>query len=193
MKWVKRSLIGILLLGISYTCLVFFLILQGTQATPSNNPETILVLGVQVKGTTKETAYPSTVLKERLTTAIPYIKKHPHAIVIVCGGQGTDEPDSEASAMAHYLVNHGVKEKQIIQENTSTRTKENIVNAEKKRTLGNTVIVTSDFHMYRSLLLAKRLGISEVSGLPAASTSSAKTNTYLREIVALGYGLLFDY
>lgn len=170
-----------------------FLILQGTHAVPKNDPETILILGAQVKGKTKDSAYPSTVLKERLTTAIPYIKKHPTATVIVCGGQGEDEPDSEASVMANYLVHHGITENQIIQENTSTRTKENIVNAKQKHALGRTVIVTSDFHMYRALLLAKRLGIHEVSGLPAPSTSSAKTKTYLREIVALGYGLLFDY
>ncbi|MFD1902147.1 hypothetical protein GQR36_23035 [Enterococcus termitis] len=47
--------------------------------------------------------------------------------------------------------------------------------------------------MYRSKLLAKRLGISEISGLPAVSKSSAKFKTYVREVCALGYGLLFDH
>ncbi|MBO0440796.1 YdcF family protein [Candidatus Enterococcus ikei] len=193
MKWVKRIMLIIISLGIMYTGLIFFLILSGTKDQATTTPDTVLILGAQVKGSSKENAYPSTVLKERLDAAIPYLKEHPNATAIVCGGQGSDEPDSEANVMAEYLRVHGISQKQILTEDTSTRTKENIQNAQKKQTLGNTVIVTSDFHMYRSKLLAKRLGISEISGLPSVSKSSAKFKTYVREICALGYGLLFDH
>lgn len=183
----------ILGVGLTYTGLVLFLIFSGTKDMPTENPDTVLILGAQVKGSSKNTAYPSTVLKERLDAAVPYLKKQPKATVIVCGGQGSDEPDSEANVMANYLKTNGISQKQILIEDTSTRTKENIQNAQKKQALGNTVIVTSDFHMYRSKLLAKRLGISEISGLPSVSKSSATFKTYVREICALGYGLLFDH
>ncbi|MGX7151064.1 YdcF family protein [Enterococcus ureasiticus] len=193
MKWVKRIMLIIIGVGIIYAGLVLFLILSGTKDQPTAAPDTVLILGAQVKGTSKDNAYPSTVLKERLDAAIPYLKEHPTATAIVCGGKGSDEPDSEANVMAEYLRVHGISQKQILTEDTSTRTKENIQNAQEKQALGNTVIVTSDFHMYRSKLLAKRLGISEISGLPAVSKSSARFKTYVREIVALGYGLLFDH
>ncbi|MBO0467380.1 YdcF family protein [Enterococcus plantarum] len=193
MKWVKRMMLIIIGLGITYTALVLFLILSGTKEQPTATPDTVLILGAQVRGTSKDHAYPSTVLKERLDAAVPYLKEHPAATAIVCGGKGSDEPDSEANVMAEYLRANGISQKQILTEDTSTRTKENIQNAQKKQALGNTVIVTSDFHMYRSKLLAKRLGISEISGLPAVSKSSARFKTYVREIVALGYGLLFDH
>lgn len=193
MKWVKRILLIIIGLGITYVGLVLFLILSGTKDQPTTKPDTVLILGAQVKGSSKDNAYPSTVLKERLDAAIPYLKEHSKATVIVCGGQGADEPDSEANVMAEYLRVNGIPKKQILTEDTSTRTKENIQNAKKKQELGNTVIVTSDFHIYRSKLLAKRLGISEISGLPAISKSSARFKTYVREVVALGYGLLFDH
>ncbi|WP_207695423.1 YdcF family protein [Enterococcus sp. DIV0212c] len=193
MKWVKRIMLIIISLGIMYTGLIFFLILSGTKDQATTTPDTVLILGAQVKGSSKENAYPSTVLKERLDAAIPYLKEHPNATAIVCGGQGSDEPDSEANVMAEYLRVNGISQKQILTEDTSTRTKENIQNAQKKQTLGNTVIITSDFHMYRSKLLAKRLGISKISGLPSVSKSSAKFKTYVREICALGYGLLFDH
>ncbi|MBM7690411.1 uncharacterized SAM-binding protein YcdF (DUF218 family) [Enterococcus ureilyticus] len=183
----------ILGVGIIYAGFVLFLIFSGTKDQPTTKPDTVLILGAQVKGTSKNNAYPSTVLKERLDAAIPYLKKYPKATVIVCGGQGSDEPDSEANVMAEYLRSNGISQKQILIEDTSTRTKENIQNAQKKQALGNTVIVTSDFHMYRSKLLAKRLGISEISGLPSVSKSSATFKTYVREICALGYGLLFDH
>lgn len=183
----------ILGVGIIYAGFVLFLIFSGTKDQPTTKPDTVLILGAQVKGTSKNNAYPSTVLKERLDASIPYLKKYPKATVIVCGGQGSDEPDSEANVMAEYLRSNGISQKQILIEDTSTRTKENIQNAQKKQALGNTVIVTSDFHMYRSKLLAKRLGISEISGLPSVSKSSATFKTYVREICALGYGLLFDH
>ena len=73
--------------------------------------------------------------------------------------------------MKQYLLNKGVPEKQILLENRATRTKENIVNSQKLLSFKRLVIVTSDFHMYRSQLLAKRAGISNVSGITAASFS----------------------
>lgn len=193
MKWGKKMMILIFSLSSLYIGIVFVLILSGTKETATNTPDNVLILGAQVRGKTKDVAYPSQVLKERLNTAVPYLKKHPQAIVIVCGGQGNDEPDSEANVMAKYLIKKGIPKEQIVTESTSTRTKENIMNAQKKRDLGKTVLVTSDFHSYRSKLLANRLGLTDISVLPAPSHSSAKVKTYLREILALSYGLLFDW
>lgn len=193
MKWMKRIMLIMIGLGIMYSGLILFLILSGTKDQPTTTPDAVLILGAQVKGSSKNNAYPSTVLKERLDAALPYLKEHPDTTAVVCGGQGTDEPDSEATVMANYLIDNGISKKQLLIEDQSTRTKENIQNAQKKLTLGNTVLVTSDFHMYRSKLLAKRAGISKISGLPAVSKSSATFKTYIREVAALGYGLLFDH
>lgn len=193
MNVIKKILLIVVGLGIIYSSVVFLLIMLGTKDKPTKNPETILILGARVWGTSEENVRPSTVLKERLDTALPYIKKHPTTPVIVSGGQGEDEPVSEAQVMKDYLVEKGISEKQIILENTSTRTEENIRNAQKKRPLHNVVVVTSDFHLYRAKLLARRAGIKKVSGLPAVSNSSSKTKNYLREIIALGYGLIFDW
>lgn len=192
-KLLKITLITLVTIGAIYTSIVLFLIFSGTRDTPSTSPDTVLILGAQVKGTTKENAYPSVVLRERLDTATTYIKKHPEATVIVCGGQGSDEPDSEANVMKNYLIKQGISKEKIVAEDTSTRTKENILNAQKKQPLHNTVIVTSDFHIYRAKLLAKRLGIESISGLPAVSNNSAIFKSYTREIIALAYGLLFDW
>lgn len=192
-KQIKLILILILTIAIIYTVIVMFLIFRGTREQPSQTPDTVLILGAQVKGDTKEKAYPSIVLRERLDAATDYIKEHPEVTVIVCGGQGADEPDSEANVMKKYLVKQGISEEKIITEDTSTRTKENIQNAQKKQSLNDTVIVTSDFHVFRSKLLAKRLGIKTISGLPSKTKNSAVFKSYTREIIALGYGLLFDW
>ena len=62
-------------------------------------------------------------MQARLDVAIPYIKQHPETPVIVSGGQGADEPATEAAVMKQYLLNKGVPEKQILLENRATRTK----------------------------------------------------------------------
>ena len=152
---------------------------QNTQ--PTDKPDAILILGARVLGTSKETALPSRVLQARLDVAIPYIKQHPETPVIVSGGQGADEPATEAAVMKQYLLNKGVPEKQILLENRATRTKENIVNSQKLFSFKRLVIVTSDFHMYRSQLLAKRAGISNVSGITAASSFPKDIKNFGRE------------
>lgn len=188
----RKFLLLVTTIGIAYVGSMFFLILKGTTDQPAAHPDSILILGAQVRGSNKETAYPSTVLKERLNTALAFIGKNPQASIIVCGGKGADEPDSEANVMAKYLIENGVHSSKIIREDQSTSTKENIANAQKKIRLQNTVIVTSDFHIYRSKLLAHRLGIENISGLPAKSQTSITTNMYAREILALSYAMIFS-
>lgn len=187
------KLFGIfIVIGLIYAGSMLFLIIQGTKDTPAENPDTLLILGAQVRGSSKEQAHPSTVLKERLNEALVFIEENPQATIIVCGGQGQDEPDSEANVMANYLIQHDVDPNKIVKEDQSTSTKENIANAMDKMDLGKTVIITSDFHIYRSKLLARRLGLKNVTGLPAHSRSSVTPNMYSREVLALGFAVIFS-
>ncbi|MEF3401995.1 ElyC/SanA/YdcF family protein, partial [Listeria monocytogenes] len=55
-----------------------------------------------------------------------------------------------------------------------------------------TVIVTSDYHMYRALMLAKRQGI-DASGLPATSQTFAKYKGMMREVLSITYAWVFDH
>ena len=58
----------------------------------------IIVLGAQVRENG-----PSPVLKYRLDKAVEYLEENPDTICIVSGGQGKNEPWSEAEGMAQYL------------------------------------------------------------------------------------------
>lgn len=180
----------ILGIGLVYLTIIFYLIHTGKNFQPAADADTLLILGAQVKG---DPAYPSVSLKERLDESLIYLEENPNTQVVVCGGQGSDETDTEANVMENYLKNNNISEERIIKEGTSTRTKENIQNAMNKKDLGKSVICTSDFHQYRAILLAKRLGLEDVTGLPAKSENSATLKMNLREIAALGYGLIFDW
>ncbi|HAA0536517.1 TPA_asm: YdcF family protein, partial [Listeria monocytogenes] len=172
-----------------YLLIVAAFMFSGSRTKPSENADTVLILGAKVNGTP---AVPSLVLQERLDAAVAYLNEYPKAKVIVSGGQGADESATEASVMEEYLVNEGIARKRIETETKSKRTEENIKYSNAKFNLGKTVIVTSDYHMYRALMLAKRQGI-DASGLPATSKTFAKYKGMMREVLSITYAWVFDH
>ena len=114
-----------------------------------------------------------------------------HAKFVPSGGQGADEVISESEAMARYLKEQGYPDEQIIKEDKSVNTYQNIRFSRDKilQDAGslNDVragIATTNYHVFRSYVLAKK------HGLPARGIS-AKTkwyffpNAFLREFVGL--------
>lgn len=107
MHWLKITSLSIVSFGFCILLILGLLIFTGKNTQPTDKPDAILILGARVLGTSKETALPSRVLQARLDVAIPYIKQHPETPVIVSGGQGADEPATEAAVMKQYLLNKG--------------------------------------------------------------------------------------
>ncbi|EIX1152491.1 YdcF family protein [Listeria monocytogenes] len=188
MRRLKRISIILIAIGFIYLLIVAAFMFSGTRTKPSNNADTVLILGAKVNG---DPAEPAEVLKERLDAAVTYLNENPTMQVVVSGGQGEDESASEASVMEEYLVNKGITRSRIKIEDKSRRTEENIKYSKGKFNLGKTVIVTSDYHMYRALMLAKRQGL-DASGLPAKSQSVIKIKNMMRETLSITYAWVFD-
>jgi uncharacterized SAM-binding protein YcdF (DUF218 family) len=109
-------------------------------------------------------------------------------LLIASGGRGSDEEVSEASAMADYLIRHGVPEDHVVLEDRSETTEENLLFT--KRLLGERgattrmVLVTSNFHVLRTAILARRLRLdAEVTG--AKTAFYYLPSAFLREFAAL--------
>ncbi|ECB9712670.1 YdcF family protein [Listeria monocytogenes] len=188
MRRLKRISIILIAIGFIYLLIVAAFMFSGTRTKPSDNADTVLILGAKVNGNPAE---PAEVLKERLDAAVTYLNENPTMQVVVSGGQGEDESASEASVMEEYLVNKGITRSRIKIEDKSRRTEENIKYSKGKFNLGKTVIVTSDYHMYRALMLAKRQGL-DASGLPAKSQSVIKIKNMMRETLSITYAWVFD-
>ncbi|MDK2919745.1 MAG: hypothetical protein PWQ37_2478 [Candidatus Petromonas sp.] len=152
----------------------------------------MVVLGARLYGRA-----PSPALYERLEKAYEYAKDKKDLKIVVTGGQGENEDIPEAKAMKIFLVEKGIDKERIILEDKSTSTYENLKFARdilKKIDPKDTysiLIVTSDFHLLRAKLLAKRLGF-KAYGLPAETPESIKTYIYLREYFAVIKSLIFD-
>ena len=89
-------------------CLASFLIIEGLiisqmHVAGPDNLDYLIVLGAQVYKNG-----PSPVLKFRLDKAYEYLSANPETRCIVTGGQGSNEPFTEASCMADYLVKRGI-------------------------------------------------------------------------------------
>ena len=148
----------------------------------------VIVLGCQVR----PDGEPSLSLRSRLETAAAYLKKNPDTSVIVSGGQGSNEPCAEAEAMAAYMEACGIEGGRIRQESLSSTTAENLRNSFRicRPSDDRIGIVTNNFHLYRSLFLAKKLSGKKICGIAAPSLPLYLPNNMLREILALLHSFL---
>lgn len=167
-------------------CLVFFLgvegmILKGSLTMPKEPQDYVIVLGAHVRPTG-----PSRALALRLDKAYEYALEHPDTIFIVSGGQGSNEPCTESSAMKQYLMEKGLSEERIVEESQSTNTRENLIFSKALIPEGVSVgIISNGFHICRALHLAETLGYDHASGIPAKSDLATQPTNLLREFFAV--------
>ncbi|EHO82291.1 YdcF family protein [Fusobacterium ulcerans] len=172
-------------------CLFFFsfiivegIILKDILVNRNNSPKVkyLIVLGAGLKGD-----IPSEVLKYRLNKAIKYFKENPDTIFIVSGGQGKDELISEAEAMEIYLSERGIPIKNIIKEDKSTSTYENLKFSDKiikeKEITGDIAVMSNSFHMYRVKMISKKLNFP-LKTVYAETPAIVFPNYMLREYFA---------
>ena len=82
--------------------------------------------------------------------------------IIICGGVLKKGMPSIAELMKSFLVEMGISKTDIITENSSQNTYENIQNSMrilKEQSVKNALLVTSSSHMFRSLGVCKKLGV----------------------------------
>lgn len=181
-SWIRIAFWGTFAAGFGLFIVIEGLIISQMTAVPKEKCDYIVVLGAQIKGTGVSKA-----LAERLDTAYDYIAENPDVKIIVSGGQGADEVTTEASVMKEYLVAKGVESERIMMEDRSTDTSENM-----KYSVGyiddlnaRVGIVSSNFHIYRAIKLARAQGLSQVSGIASPCNSLLFLNYMVRESVGI--------
>ena len=185
----------LILAGLLSFTMLFCLVMHGAYDHIISQPQVMLVLGCQVKPWG-----PSILLQDRLDTALGYLEEHPEISVVVSGGQGPDEPMTEAQAMADYLTGQGIDQARIFLEDQSHNTVQNfqyskqLLEAEGYNLEETEVLVVSNgFHLTRARMLAERVGFEEVSTLAAPSSHlPSRLKMYVREPLALVKSFLLD-
>ena len=153
--------------------------------------EYMLVLGAKVR-----TDGPSASLMDRIKATAAYMEEHPDVIAIVSGGQGPDEPMTEAQCMYEELVKLGVNPDRIWLEDKATSTWENLhfaLNLIEEKTgqrpekIG---LLSSEYHLFRAKMFARACGVEAV-GIPAhTSRISQMVNHFMREVAGVWHYII---
>ena len=168
---VLAALLGALLL-------IGFVYYMETHLPPIGESDVIIVLGAQVKAD----GTPSVALERRLTAALESYRTS-EQIIIVCGAQGANEPRPEGDVMREWLLARGVSEAHVVAETESFNTRENLANAKaimQERGLVRALVVTSDYHVQRALVLCRQAGI-EATGKGSPSKPEYFIKNHFRE------------
>lgn len=130
-------------------------------------------------------------LAARVQTGLDECRRRGAEKLIMSGGQGEDEPVSEAAAMAAWAVEHGAQESMLQLEDRSRSTEQNLrYTAELVPTGGPEtltrpgLIVTSNYHTMRAAILARKVGLpAHACGAPTAGYYWP--SAMLREFIAI--------
>lgn len=189
-----KAFLALVLLGVLVFGGLLGQIMAGAHDSIVGEPQVMVILGCQLHDWG-----PSVMLQDRLDKALDYLEEHPDLTVVVSGGQGPQEPTSEAQGMADYLADHGFDRKNIILETQSHNTHQNLTyTAHHLEEAGidikeGVIIVSNGFHLTRAKMLAGRVGFENVSVLSAPSSHMpSRLKMYIREPLALVKSFVFD-
>ena len=162
--------------------------IRAARHIPTFDQDFIIILGSKINKDGTLTP----LLKGRADKAIEFGKKQyektkKKIIYVPSGGKGKDESMAEAIAIKDYLMKNGVKGKDIIIEDKSRSTMENMkfskniideINKEAKISFS-----TTNYHVFRSGVIANNQGI-ECEGMGSKTKWYFYTNALIREFIA---------
>lgn len=193
-RWATRIVSILLIVGILVFAGTEYFIIKASFGNPDDYAPYMVVLGAKVRPDG-----PSISLWDRIYKAYDYMVEHPDVIAIVSGGQGDDEVMSEAESMYLNLVAMGISPDRVWMEDQATSTDENmrfsldIVQQKTGQRPEKLAILSSEYHLFRASLMAKKLGLGFV-GVPArTSRVSQLINHGMREVAGVWHFILLGW
>ena len=145
----------------------FYIIINGRKAIKSSNDLTdipldcILILGAGVWDGNR----PSPMLADRLDEGIKLYNKGIAPKILVSGDHGKADYD-EVNVMKKYLMDAGIPDEDIFMDHAGFSTYESMYRAKEIFNVKKLIIVTQEYHLYRAIYDARKLGL-EAYGVAA--------------------------
>ena len=188
---VTKIFTAALILGLLVAGITEALIIKASFGDPREEVQYMVVLGAKVNRDG-----PSVSLLDRICSAYAYLDEHPQTIAVLSGGQGTDEPITEAECMYRELVMLGIDPKQLRLEDKATSTWENLkfsldlIEGETGSRPTKIGVLSSEYHLFRASLFAKACNV-EFVGIPAKTSRwGQRINHFLREVAGVWHYLI---
>ena len=192
-KFISAFILILVFIFAGYALFNLSFILSPKDKIYSSTPDYIILLGggLKINGT------PSNSVQKRIDTAGDLWKNlDSKCKIVVTGGQIYPAPFPESQMLERELEKRGVPVEYVLQDDKALDTIQNLKNSafllseSENKPLeeilnSNIVIVSSEYHLSRALLLAKRLGYKNVFAFGSETANYAILNSYLREILAV--------
>ena len=207
-RWVPVSVVTTCVAGLTVFAAVCIMVFSGVAGSDPVGLDYVIVLGAQGKEHTVNGS-----LKLRLDKAIEYVEENPDTILVLSGGPMQGEEKSEAELMYDYLRYNGVRPDQMLMEKHSASTgvhvavsrlvieQDRLARKRKREALYQPVgpgvellapdkplevgVLTSNFHVFRARLTARKWGIENVSGIAAKSDPVLFVHLCVRECASI--------
>ena len=190
-KWITRIFTVILVAGLLVVGTTEAIIIHKSFGNPKAHVNYVVVLGAKVN---KDG--PSVSLWDRICAAYEYAERYQHTTLVLSGGQGSDEPITEAECMYRELVFLGVDPNRLWLEVDATSTWENLhfsmdlieeKTGQRPTKIG---VLSSEYHLFRASLFAKACDV-EFVGIPARTSRwGQRINHFMREVAGVWHYMI---
>lgn len=126
---------------------------------------------------------PSSVLEDRLQAALALYRKGKVRRILVSGDHREDGYD-EVNAMHRYLVRHGASRDDVFLDHAGFRTFDTMQRARRVFGVTDAIVCTQEFHLARSVFLARKAGIDAVGVVADRRAYQAARANTAREFLA---------
>ena len=154
-------------------------ILTAEQAAELDGIDCIIVLGCQVKAN----GVPSDMLRDRLTRGIELYTLGAAPKLLMSGDHGRVEYD-EVGTMKQYAIDAGIPSTDIFKDHAGFSTYETVYRAKEVFDARRVIIVTQEYHLYRALYIAEKLGLDAYGVASDYHTYVGQSMREGREILA---------
>ena len=149
-----------------------------TREESEEKMECILVLGAGIIGNK-----PSHMLEDRLLEAIALYEKGLAPKIIMSGDHSKKDYD-EVNLMKQFAIDKGVPSRDIFMDHAGFSSYESLYRAKEIFGVKKVMIVTQKYHLYRSLYIAKQLGLESYGVKANPRQYAGQIYRELREILA---------
>ena len=128
-------------------------IIKNQEYKDLSDVDCIIILGAGVWGDK-----PSPMLEDRLLEGINLYKNNVSSKIIMSGDHGREDYD-EVNLMKNYAIEKGIPSEDIFMDHAGFETYDSMYRAKKIFGAKKVVIVSQKYHLYRSLYIAKKMGL----------------------------------
>lgn len=184
-RMIKIMIIGIIILMIAIFSLNIYVvnstkneIAKEENVSNIEGVDCILILGAGIWGDK-----PSPMLEDRLKEGITLYKKGTTKKIIMSGDHSREDYD-EVKIMKEYAESEGVSSEDIFMDHAGFSSYDSVYRAKEIFGVQKMIIVTQKYHLYRSLYIAKKLGIEAYGIESNLRTYPGQVFREIREILA---------